>query len=99
MGALEGRVALVTGASRGIGRAIALELARYNITASVVAPGFTATEMVMAVPESIQDQIKAKIPLGRFARPEEITRAVRFLVVDGDYITGQQINVNGGLYM
>jgi len=44
-------------------------------------------------------QIKAKIPLQRFARPEEIAKAVAFLVSDGDYITGQQINVNGGLYM
>ena len=47
----------------------------------------------------IQAQIKAKIPLGRFAQPEEIAKAVIFLVADGDYITGQQINVNGGAFM
>jgi len=64
-----------------------------------VCPGFTATEMVTAISEEIQDQIRAKIPLGRFADPEEIAKAVRFLVVDGAYITGQQINVNGGIYM
>ena len=80
-------------------KSVALELARYNITANTVCPGFTATEMVNKIPEDIQDQIKAKIPLGRFARPQEIARAVLFLVADGDYITGQQINVNGGIYM
>ncbi len=80
-------------------KSAALELARYNITVNTVCPGFTATEMVTKIPEDIQDQIKSKIPLGRFAKPEEIGKAVRFLVVDGDYITGQQINVNGGIYM
>jgi acetoacetyl-CoA reductase/3-oxoacyl-[acyl-carrier protein] reductase len=77
----------------------ALELARYGITANAVCPGFTATEMVTKIPEDIQDQIKGKIPLGRFATSEEIARAVLFLVVDGGYITGQQLNVNGGIYM
>jgi acetoacetyl-CoA reductase/3-oxoacyl-[acyl-carrier protein] reductase len=55
--------------------------------------------MFAKVPDDIQEQIKAKIPMGRFAKPEEIARAVTFLVADGDYITGQQINVNGGAYM
>ncbi len=48
---------------------------------------------------AIQAQIKARIPVGRFAHPEEIAKAVLFLVADGDYITGQQINVNGGAHM
>ena len=77
----------------------ALELAKYNITVNAVAPGFTDTGMLSTIPEDVKSQIKARIPLGRFARPEEIARAVRFLVSEGDYITGQQINVNGGLYM
>jgi acetoacetyl-CoA reductase/3-oxoacyl-[acyl-carrier protein] reductase len=55
--------------------------------------------MFAKVPMEIQTQIKAKIPLGRFAQPEEIARAVVFLAADGDYITGQQINVNGGAFM
>ncbi len=80
-------------------KVLALELARYNITANVVAPGFTSTDMLGPIPEDVLTQIKAKIPLQRFARPEEIAKAVAFLVCDGDYITGQQINVNGGLYM
>jgi acetoacetyl-CoA reductase len=80
-------------------KVLALELARYNITANVVAPGFTETEMVAAIPADIMQQILAKIPLRRLARPEEIAKAVAFLLCEGDYITGQQINVNGGIYM
>jgi NAD(P)-dependent dehydrogenase (short-subunit alcohol dehydrogenase family) len=80
-------------------KALALELAKYNITANVVAPGFTETEMVAAIPSEMLEQIQAKIPMKRLARPEEVAKAVAFLVCDGDYITGQQINVNGGIYM
>jgi 3-oxoacyl-(acyl-carrier-protein) reductase len=77
----------------------ALELAKSGITVNTVAPGFTDTDMFAAVPEKIQDQIKSRIPIGRFAKPEEIAKAVIFLAADGDYVTGQQINVNGGAYM
>jgi acetoacetyl-CoA reductase/3-oxoacyl-[acyl-carrier protein] reductase len=55
--------------------------------------------MFASVPPAIQTQIKSKIPMSRFAHPEEIAKAVIFLVADGDYITGQQINVNGGAFM
>ena len=80
-------------------KALALEVAKYNITVNTIAPGFTGTDMVAMVPGDIQAQLKARIPLHRFAEPEEIAKAVAFLVCDGDYITGQQINVNGGIYM
>jgi NAD(P)-dependent dehydrogenase (short-subunit alcohol dehydrogenase family) len=80
-------------------KVLALELAKYNITANVVAPGFTATDMLVSVPPDILEQLKGKIPMRRFAEPEEIAKAVAFLVCDGAHITGQQINVNGGLYM
>ncbi|HEX4065070.1 MAG TPA: 3-oxoacyl-ACP reductase family protein [Acidobacteriaceae bacterium] len=80
-------------------KVLALELAKYNITANVVAPGFTNTDMLAAVPGDIQDQIRARIPLGRFAQPLEVAKAVAFLICDGDYVTGQQININGGIYM
>jgi acetoacetyl-CoA reductase/3-oxoacyl-[acyl-carrier protein] reductase len=55
--------------------------------------------MVDAIPEEIAAQIKAKIPLGRFATVEEIAKAAAFLAADGDYITGQELNVNGGYHM
>jgi 3-oxoacyl-(acyl-carrier-protein) reductase len=77
----------------------ALELAKCGITVNSVSPGFTETDMFAEVPEKIQEQIKARIPLGRFGKPEEIAKAVVFLAADADYITGQQINVNGGAFM
>jgi 3-oxoacyl-(acyl-carrier-protein) reductase len=80
-------------------RTAALELAKSGITVNAIAPGFTETDMFAKVPATIQTQIKAKIPLGRFAQPEEIARMVSFLVSDGDYITGQQIGINGGAFM
>ncbi len=80
-------------------RTAALELARFGITVNTVSPGFTETDMFAEVPQDIQDQIKGRIPFGRFAKPEEIAKAVTFLVADGDYITGTQINVNGGAFM
>ena len=91
------------GASKGgiisFTKTAALELAGSNITVNTVSPGFTDTDMFAQVREDIKEQIKSKIPMGRFATPEEIAKAVTFLVADGDYITGQQINVNGGAFM
>jgi acetoacetyl-CoA reductase/3-oxoacyl-[acyl-carrier protein] reductase len=80
-------------------KTVALEMARFNITANVIAPGFTSTEMLAKVPGDILDQIKEKIPLHRFAEPQEIGKAAAFLAAEGDYITGQQLNINGGMYM
>jgi acetoacetyl-CoA reductase len=77
----------------------AIELAKYNVTCNSLAPGFTETGMLAKVPENVQQQILARIPMGRFGQPDEIAKAVLFLAADGDYITGQQINVNGGVYM
>jgi acetoacetyl-CoA reductase/3-oxoacyl-[acyl-carrier protein] reductase len=80
-------------------RTAAIELVHSGITVNTVAPGYTETDMFAAVPPVIQAQIKGKIPMGRFAHPEEIASAVLFLIADGDYITGQQISVNGGAHM
>ena len=80
-------------------RTAALELVNSGITVNAVCPGYTETDMVDAVSPAIQTIIKGKIPMGRFAHAEEIAKAVLFLVADGDFITGQQINVNGGVYM
>jgi 3-oxoacyl-(acyl-carrier-protein) reductase len=80
-------------------KTLALEMAKYNITANSIAPGYTSTEMVDAIPEEIAAQLKSKIPLGRFATPEEVAKAAGFLATDADYITGQELNVNGGCHM
>jgi acetoacetyl-CoA reductase len=83
----------------GLTKTVALEMAKYNITANAVSPGYTTTDIVKNIPQNVLDNIIAKIPLGRFAQPEEIAKAVAFLAGEGDYITGQQIGVNGGAYM
>jgi len=80
-------------------KVLALELAKFNITANVIAPGFTATDMLKGIPEDRLAQITEKTPMRRLAEPEEIAKAAAFLICDADYITGQEINVNGGLYM
>jgi acetoacetyl-CoA reductase/3-oxoacyl-[acyl-carrier protein] reductase len=80
-------------------RTAAAELARFGITVNAVCPGYTETDMFATVPAPIQAQIKSRIPVARFAHAEEIAKAVLYLVADGDYVTGQQINVNGGAHM
>lgn len=83
----------------GFSKSLAQETAKFNVTVNCVCPGYIFTEMISTVPEKVQEKLIAKIPLGRFGQADEIAKAVRFLVVDGDYITGQCINVNGGMYM
>lgn len=83
----------------GFTKAAALELARYRVTVNVICPGFIETEMFDVVPEEVKERIRKRIPLGRIGEPEEVARVVRFLAEDGDYITGQIININGGIYM
>jgi NAD(P)-dependent dehydrogenase (short-subunit alcohol dehydrogenase family) len=71
-----------------------------GLTVNTVAPGFIATEMLEHIPDRVLDGIKAKIPLGRLGRPEEIGRVVHFLCADeSSYITGQVWGINGGMDM
>jgi acetoacetyl-CoA reductase len=84
----------------GFTKSLALEVARKGITVNCVAPGYTDTEMVAAVPKEVLDKVVATIPVGRLGHSREIARAVRFLVDDdAGYITGSVISVNGGLEM
>jgi len=83
----------------GFTKTAALELARYGITVNAICPGFIETDMVAAIPEEAQEKLLKSVPLGRFGKPEEIARAARYLVEDGDYITGQSIDINGGVYI
>ena len=83
----------------GFTRALAQEGARANITVNVVAPGYIATDMVMAVPEKVREQIIAGIPVGRLGEAEEIARCVVFLASDeAGFITGSTISANGGQF-
>ncbi len=83
----------------GFTKTLAIELARNNITVNAVCPGFVETEMWNSVPPNIQEKILDRIPMHRTARPYEIARGVRFLVCEADYMTGQSLNINGGIYM
>jgi len=74
----------------------ASELARYGIRSVSLSPGFTATEMVSAMPNSAVERITQRIPAGRMARPDEIAETVRF-IIENDYINGRDIAVDGGL--
>jgi len=80
-------------------KSAALEMARYNVCVNAICPGFMETDMFSAVPDEVREKIKARIPLSRIGDPQEVARAVRYLVVDGDYITGQTLNINGGIFM
>jgi acetoacetyl-CoA reductase len=83
----------------GIVKSLAQEGARANITANAICPGYIATDMVMAVPEKVRESIIAQIPAGRLGEPEEIARAVRFLVADDSgFINGSTISANGGQF-
>ena len=82
----------------GLTKTLALELARYNIRINCVSPGATETQMTSGIPENIRTALVNKIPLRRFASPEEIANVHLFLVSDeASYITGQVIFVDGGI--
>ena len=84
----------------GFTKAVARELASRGITVNAVAPGFIDTEMTTRLPAKAQEEFLRAIPLGRFGTSEDVAAVVAFLASpSASYITGQVINVNGGLYM
>lgn len=84
----------------GFSKSLAREVGARNITVNTVAPGFIDTDMTRALPEEQREQLTGQIPLNRLGEPEDIAKAVTFLASDGGaYITGQTLNVNGGMYM
>ncbi len=83
----------------GFTKSLAIELAKNNIMVNAVCPGFVNTEMWRSVPAPIQEKILERIPMHRVAEPDEVARGVRFLVTEADYMTGQSLNINGGIYM
>jgi len=84
----------------GFSKALAREVASRGITVNCVAPGFIETDMTHELPEKQKEALLQSIPLNRLGSPEEIAGAVEYLTSPaGNYITGETINVNGGMYM
>lgn len=81
-------------------KSLAREVAAKGVTVNAVAPGFIETDMTAVVPEKALEVVCQMTPMGRLGKPEEVARAVRFLAApNASFITGEVINVNGGLYM
>src|SRR5580698_299141 len=84
----------------GLTKSIAQEMASRNITVNAVAPGFIETDMTASLSPELKQNMLGHIPLKRFGRAEDVAAAVKFLASEeAGYITGQVINVNGGMYM
>ena len=84
----------------GLTKTIAREYAQRGITVNAIAPGYIETPMTDALPEKAKEELKKLIPMERLGKPEDVAEAVLFLVCEeSTYITGQVLNVNGGIYM
>jgi 3-oxoacyl-[acyl-carrier protein] reductase len=84
----------------GMTKALARELGSRGITVNCVAPGFINTEMTAVLPPEQHQALLGQIPLGHLGQPEDVAQAVAFLAGSGGaYITGQELHVNGGMYM
>jgi len=84
----------------GFTKTVAREMAKFNIRANTIVPGFIETPMTEVVPPKVQSSMKRQIPLGRFGRPKEIADVAVFLAShDSSYVTGSVIEVTGGLMM
>jgi 3-oxoacyl-[acyl-carrier protein] reductase len=82
----------------GITRTVAKEMASRHITVNAITPGFIETDMTQKIPESIKEEAKKRIPVGYFGNPKDIAEAVAFFASDASrYITGQYLNVDGGI--
>ena len=82
----------------GLTKAVARELASRGINVNAVAPGFVETDMTDALSDSVKENLKSQIPLGKIGHPQDIAKAVAFLASpDANYITGQVLSVDGGM--
>lgn len=84
----------------GFSKSLALEVAKHGITVNSISPGYVESKMVMSIAKDIREKIISQIPVGRFAKPEEIAWAISFLAAEkGAFITGSNLAINGGTHM
>lgn len=84
----------------GFTKSLAMEGARYGVTANAIAPGYIATEMLSTIPDNVMEKIVAQIPVGRLGQASEIARGVTFLTSDNaEFVTGSTLSINGGQHM
>lgn len=96
----QGNYAAAKAAILGYTRSVAQEVAKKGVTVNAIAPGYIATDMVMAIKQEIRDAIIAGVPVGRLGKPEEIGALVVYLASDlAGFMTGATLNINGGMHM
>lgn len=84
----------------GFTKTLAMEVAKYGITVNTISPGYIGTDMVMAVPEKVREQIVAQIPVGRLGGTNEVAYLVSFLASDAtSFVTGANYSINGGQHV
>jgi acetoacetyl-CoA reductase len=84
----------------GFTKTLAIEGAKYGVTANVLAPGYVETEMLRSIPDKVMEKILGKIPVGRLASIAEVARGVTFLASeDAGFITGSTLSINGGQFL
>lgn len=84
----------------GFTKTVAREFAQRGININAIAPGYIQTPMTEVLPEKVKEELMKLIPMGRLGQPEDVAQAVLFLVSEAsNYVTGQVLNVNGGIYM
>ncbi len=85
------------GAITGFTVCLAREVARYGIRVNAIAPGYVETELIAPFPDDYRAKVIKRIPMRRFGEPNEIARAIPFLVEDATYMTGQTLVIDGGI--
>ena len=84
----------------GMSKSLAIEYAKKNITVNCVSPGFIVSDMTMNIAEKVKLYLTSRIPMGKLGTGEDVANCVAFLSsVQAEYVTGENINVNGGMYM
>ena len=91
---------MIIGVTEGFTKSLEMEVAKYGVTVNTISPGYIGTDMVMAVPEKVLNQIVAQVPMGRLGGTHEVAHLVSFLASEEtSFITGANYSINGGQHV